>query len=66
MLLVLTNLLEMIDANYDAETAPDLTKRVMLSIKNPDNDRFMRSLKGLENKVKIKDVISGTSKKRLA
>ena len=39
------NLLEMIDANYDAETAPDPTKRVMLSIKNRDNDRFMRGVK---------------------
>jgi predicted secreted Zn-dependent protease len=39
------NLLEMIDANYDAETASDLTKRVMLSIKNRDNDRFMRGVK---------------------
>ena len=39
------NLLEMIDANNDAETASDLTKRVMLSIKNRDNDRFMRGVK---------------------
>ena len=39
------NLLEMIDANYDAETASDLTKRVMLSIKNRDNDRFIRGVK---------------------
>ena len=39
------NLLEMIGANYDAETASDLTKRVMLSIKNRDNDRFMRGVK---------------------
>ena len=28
------NILEMIDSNYDADTAQDLTKRIMLSIKN--------------------------------
>ena len=39
------NLLEMIDRNYDEETAQDLTKRVMLSIKNRDNDRFIRGVK---------------------
>ena len=43
------NLLEMIDSNYDAETASDLTKRVMLSIKNRDNDRFMRGVKKVRN-----------------
>jgi len=39
------NLLEMIDRNYDEDTAQDLTKRVMLSIKNRDNDRFIRGVK---------------------
>lgn len=43
------NLLEMIDSNYDAETASDLTKRIMLSIKNRDNDRFMRGVKKVRN-----------------
>ena len=43
------NLLEMIDTNYDAETAQDLTKRIMLSIKNRDSDRFMRGVKKIRN-----------------
>lgn len=43
------NLLEMIERNYDAETANDLTKRVMLSIKNRDQDRFMRGVKKLRS-----------------
>ena len=34
------NILEMIDSNYDADTAQDLTKRIMLSIKNRDPERF--------------------------
>ena len=43
---------------------PDSTKRVMLSIKNRDNDRFMRGVKkAQERQVKIKDVISGTKKR---
>lgn len=41
------NLLEMIETNYDSETANDLTKRVMLSIKNRDTDRFHRGIKKL-------------------
>lgn len=44
------NLLEMIDDSYDSETAQDLTKRVMLSIKNRDQDRFMRGIKKLRSK----------------
>lgn len=44
------NLLEMIDSNYDSDTAQDLTKRVMLSIKNRDQDRFLRGIKKLRNK----------------
>ncbi len=43
------NLLEMIDTNYDAETAQDLTKRIMLSIKNRDSDRFIRGVKKIRN-----------------
>ena len=43
------NLWEMIDTNYDAETAQDLTKRIMLSIKNRDSDRFMRGVKKIRN-----------------
>lgn len=39
------NLLEMIDNTYDDETAQDMTKRVMLSIKNRDTDRFIRGVK---------------------
>lgn len=41
------NLLEMIDTNFDADTAADLNKRIMLSIKNRDNDRFVRGIKKL-------------------
>jgi hypothetical protein len=41
------HLLEMIDQNYDSEIAQDLQKRVMLSIKNRDADRFMRGVKRL-------------------
>lgn len=39
------NLLEMIETSFNEETATDLTKRVMLSIKNRDTDRFMRGIK---------------------
>jgi predicted secreted Zn-dependent protease len=39
------NILEMIDSNYDKETAQDLTKRIMLSIKNRDVERFNRGVK---------------------
>lgn len=41
------NLLEMIDSNFDETTAQDLNKRVMLSIKNRDTDRFIRGVKKL-------------------
>jgi len=39
------NILEMIDTNYDEDTAQDLTKRIMLSIKNRDPERFNRGVK---------------------
>ena len=39
------NILEMIDSNYDEETEQDLTKRIMLSIKNRDAERFNRGVK---------------------
>lgn len=39
------NILEMIDANYDVDTAADLQKRIMLSIKNRDPERFNRAVK---------------------
>jgi|TARA_Y100001947_G_C10176143_1_gene234502 hypothetical protein len=39
------NILEMIDSNYDDATAQDLTKRIMLSIKNRDPERFNRGVK---------------------
>jgi len=39
------NSLEMIDSNYDEDTAQDLTKRIMLSIKNRDAERFNRGVK---------------------
>jgi|TARA_B110000438_G_C15706575_1_gene603441 hypothetical protein len=39
------NILEMIDSNYSEDTAQDLTKRIMLSIKNRDPERFNRGVK---------------------
>lgn len=39
------NLFEMIEQEYDQDTALDLQKRIMLSIKNRDNDRFLRGVK---------------------
>ena len=44
------NLLEMIETSYDEETAQDLIKRVMLSVKNRDTDRFSRGIKKLRDK----------------
>ena len=41
------NLLEMIDNNFTGEQAQDLQKRIMLSIKNRDTDRFIRGVKKL-------------------
>lgn len=43
----LINLLDMIDESFDAETAADLNKRILLSIKNRDSDRFIRGIKKL-------------------
>lgn len=45
----LINLMEMIDQNFDDDTAQDLQKRLMLSIKNRDTDRFMRGVKKIRN-----------------
>ena len=39
------NILEMIDSNYDNDTAQDLTKRIKLRIKNRDPERFNRAVK---------------------
>lgn len=43
------NLIEMIEAEYDTETSQDLQKRIMLSIKNRDADRFIRGIKRMRN-----------------
>lgn len=43
------NLIEMIESSYDEETSSDLIKRVMLSIKNRDTDRFNRGVKKLRD-----------------
>lgn len=45
----LINIMEMIDTNFDADTAADLQKRIMLSIKNRDPERFNRGIKKLRN-----------------
>tara|TARA_B100000809_G_C15128724_1_gene527412 strand:- start:2751 stop:2999 length:249 start_codon:yes stop_codon:yes gene_type:complete len=39
------NLLEMIETSFDEATAADLQKRLLLSIKNRDSDRFVRGIK---------------------
>ena len=39
------NILEMMDSNYPEDNAQDLTKRIMLSIKNRDPERFNRGVK---------------------
>jgi len=41
------NLLEMIENSYSEDDSNDLQKRIMLSIKNRDNDRFVRGIKKL-------------------
>ena len=41
------NLVEMIEENYDEEVSNDLIKRVMVSIKNRDTDRFQRGIRKL-------------------
>tara|TARA_B100000886_G_C20376626_1_gene472040 strand:- start:1001 stop:1249 length:249 start_codon:yes stop_codon:yes gene_type:complete len=43
------NILEMIEANFDSETAQDLNKRIMLSIKNRDPERFNRGIKKIRS-----------------
>lgn len=43
------NIMEMIDTNFDDETASDLHKRIFLSIKNRDPERFNRGIKKLRN-----------------
>ena len=39
------NVMEMIDLQFDEDTAADLQKRIMLSIKNRDPERFNRGVK---------------------
>ena len=41
------NVLEMVDTNYSSEDAQDIQKRIMLSIKNRDPERFNRGIKKL-------------------
>lgn len=41
------NLIEMIETQYDDAEAADLVKRIHLSIKNRDTDRFHRGIKKL-------------------
>ena len=43
------NLLEMIETSFDKDTAADLQKRLLLSIKNRDSDRFIRGIKKVRN-----------------
>lgn len=39
------NVLDLIENHYDTEVAQDLTKRLMLSIKNRDPERFNRGVR---------------------
>jgi hypothetical protein len=39
------NLLHLIRENYDREQSLELTRRLVLAIKNEDSDKFMRKLK---------------------
>lgn len=41
------NLLEMVEKNFDSEISQDIQKRIILSIKNKDDDRFKRGIKKL-------------------
>lgn len=45
----LINIMEMIDSSFDETTAADLQKRIMLSLKNRDTERFNRGIKKLRN-----------------
>lgn len=42
------NLLNYIKENYDGETAQELERRLLLSIKNSDPERFARGVKKLK------------------
>lgn len=42
-----TNLMSLIEESYDRETASDLQKRLMLSLKNQDEERFSRKIRAL-------------------
>jgi hypothetical protein len=43
------NLLEMIEQTYDAETAQDLQKRMILDLKNREPTRFLIGIKKLRD-----------------
>lgn len=43
------NLIEMIETEFDDATSQDLQKRIMLSIKNRDADRFIRGVKRMRS-----------------
>lgn len=42
-----TNLMKLIEESYDRETASDLQKRLMLSLKNQDEERFSRKIRAM-------------------
>lgn len=41
------NLMKLIEESYDRETASDLQKRLMLSLKNQDEERFSRKIRAM-------------------
>jgi hypothetical protein len=41
------NLIRLIEESYDTETASDLQKRLILSIKNHDEERFSRKIRAM-------------------
>jgi c-di-GMP-related signal transduction protein len=43
------NLLEMIEQTYDAETAQDLQKRLILDLKHKEQNRFIKGVKKLRD-----------------
>lgn len=42
-----TNLMKLIEESYDRDTASDLQKRLMLSLKNRDEERFSRKMRAM-------------------
>lgn len=46
------NLLNFIKENYDSEHAEELKKRLLLSIRNEDHNKFSKGIKKIKNEIK--------------